>query len=51
MLVMCYQDLAKQIAVALRHEEKRCNYLNQQKDIMSAIQDEMATMPEGKYAI
>ena len=48
-LIASYQDLAKQIALALRHEEKRCDFLNIQKAQMMAIRDEVATMPEGKY--
>ena len=47
-LIRAYQDLAKQLAVALRHEEKRCGYLSGQKYIMTQIQEEMNTMPEGK---
>ena len=27
-IVSCYQDLAKQITVALKHEERRCQYLS-----------------------
>ncbi|CAH1794229.1 unnamed protein product [Owenia fusiformis] len=45
-LINSYHDLAKQIAIALRHEERRCSYLNREKDIMVAVQDELASMPE-----
>ncbi|XP_064625379.1 GATOR1 complex protein NPRL3-like [Lineus longissimus] len=45
-VINCYHDLAKQIAVALRHEQTRCNYLSQQKSIMWGIQDDIASLPE-----
>ena len=34
--------------MALQHEENRCGYLDSQKGMMTAIHEEMATMPEGK---
>ena len=46
-LVAAYQDLSKQIAITLRHEEKRCDYVSQQKAAMLTIQDEAAAMTEG----
>ena len=46
-MVAGYFDLAKQLSVSLRHEERRCGYLNRQKNIMLSIYDEMTTMPEG----
>ena len=50
-MIRCYQDLSRQLGVALRHEDRRCNYLNSQKDIMMHIQDEVATMPEGETSL
>ena len=47
MLVSCYHDLSQQLAVALRHEEKRCGYLSEQASTMCSIQDDMASQPEG----
>ena len=47
LLIRSYQDLAKQLAVALQHEENRCGYLDSQKGMMTTIHEEMATMPEG----
>lgn len=47
-MISCYQDLARQLAVALRHEEKRCGYLHSQKDLMIQTVDEVATMTEGR---
>ncbi|XP_052227787.1 GATOR complex protein NPRL3-like isoform X2 [Dreissena polymorpha] len=45
-VVSCYQDLAKQITVALKHEERRCQYLSTQAKIMATVHDEVASMPE-----
>lgn len=50
-LINCYQDLTKQLALALRHENKRCDYLDQQKNLMMAIQEEATTVPEGGAGI
>ncbi|KAH3779850.1 hypothetical protein DPMN_157658 [Dreissena polymorpha] len=47
-VVSCYQDLAKQITVALKHEERRCQYLSTQAKIMATVHDEVASMPEGR---
>ena len=44
-IVACYQDLAKQITVALKHEE-RCQYLSTQAKIMTTVHDDIATLPE-----
>jgi hypothetical protein len=49
-LVLSYQDIAKHLAVGLRHEEQRCGYLTQQKNIMWTIQDDVAMLPEGSHA-
>ncbi|XP_045213441.1 GATOR complex protein NPRL3-like [Mercenaria mercenaria] len=45
-IVSCYQDLAKQLTVALKHEEKRCHYLSTQAKIMTTVFDEVASLPE-----
>ncbi|XP_064611275.1 GATOR1 complex protein NPRL3-like [Liolophura sinensis] len=45
-VVSCYQDLAKQLTVAIRHEETRCHYLTAQTKIILSIHDEVAAMPE-----
>ncbi|WAQ97433.1 NPRL3-like protein [Mya arenaria] len=39
-VVSCYQDLAQQITVALRHEERRCQYLSTQAKVMTTVHDE-----------
>lgn len=46
-VVNYYQDLAKQITVAIRHEECRCNYLTLQTKAMQQVHDEMTPLPEG----
>ncbi|KAI0217016.1 GATOR complex protein NPRL3 [Lamellibrachia satsuma] len=46
MLISCYHDLSKQLAVALRHEEKRCGFLSEQASKMCSTQDDMASQPE-----
>ena len=43
----CYLELAKQLTVAIGHEERRCQYLSLQAKIMMAANDEVAAMPEG----
>ncbi|XP_072167611.1 GATOR1 complex protein NPRL3-like [Diadema setosum] len=45
-LVHCYQDLSKRLALALKHEEKRCGYLSHQALIMVRAEDEVAGQPE-----
>ena len=42
----CYQDLAKQVTVALKHGERRCQYLSTQAKIMTTVHDDIATLPE-----
>lgn len=45
-VIRCYHEFSKRIAIALRHEQKRCGYLSNQARIMLAVQDEIATLPE-----
>ncbi|XP_060579018.1 GATOR1 complex protein NPRL3-like [Ruditapes philippinarum] len=45
-IVSCYQDLAKQLSVALKHEEKRCQYLSTQAKIMTKEHEEVPSLPE-----
>ncbi|KAI8512153.1 Nitrogen permease regulator-like 3 [Branchiostoma belcheri] len=42
-----YHDLSKRLALAIRHEEWRCGYLNRQAQIMRDVHDEVSAMPEG----
>ena len=46
-VISAYQELAKQISVALMHEERRCGYFTRQKLRMWALQDDISTSPEG----
>jgi len=46
-VISAYQELAKQISVALMHEERRCGYFTKQKLRMWALQDDISTSPEG----
>ncbi|XP_078611408.1 GATOR1 complex protein NPRL3-like isoform X4 [Branchiostoma floridae x Branchiostoma japonicum] len=41
-----YHDLSKRLALAIRHEEWRCGYLNKQAQIMRDVHDEVSAMPE-----
>lgn len=50
-VISCYQELAKQLTVALKHEEKRCQYLSTQAKIMSTVHDEVASLPEGRHVL
>ncbi|KAK2143143.1 hypothetical protein LSH36_873g00006 [Paralvinella palmiformis] len=45
-ILMCYHNLTKQLAIALRHEERRCGLLSEQKRTIWSIQDEIAARPE-----
>ncbi|XP_071814720.1 GATOR1 complex protein NPRL3-like [Apostichopus japonicus] len=45
-LIQCYQDLSKRLAVALKHEERRCGYLSRQAVVVHTTMDEVAAMPE-----
>jgi len=47
-VISAYQELAKQISVALMHEERRCGYFTRQKLRMWALQDDINTSPEGE---
>jgi len=46
-VISAYQELAKQVSVALMHEERRCGYFTKQKLRMWALQDDISTTPEG----
>jgi hypothetical protein len=47
-IVIKYQDLSKQLAIALHSEEARCGYLSIQAHIMNKCHEECAQQPEGK---
>lgn len=39
-LVKCYYDLSKMLGITLRHEEKRCGYVFEQTQLMTATHDD-----------
>ncbi|XP_072044345.1 GATOR1 complex protein NPRL3-like isoform X1 [Amphiura filiformis] len=45
-LVQCYQDLSKRLALALKHEQRRCGYLSHQAITMVSVYDEVMALPE-----
>jgi len=45
-VVQCYHELSHRIGLALKHEEKRVGYLNQQTKCLIAAMDEVITLPE-----
>ena len=47
-VISAYQELAKQVSVALMHEERRCGYFTKQKLRMWALQDDTSSSPEGE---
>jgi len=46
-VISAYQELARQLSVALMHEERRCGYFTKQKLRMWALQDDTSASPEG----
>ncbi|XP_033945245.1 GATOR1 complex protein NPRL3 isoform X3 [Pseudochaenichthys georgianus] len=45
-VLSCMHNLSRRIAIALQHEERRCQYLTREAKLMLAIQDEITTMTE-----
>ncbi|KAI1883947.1 hypothetical protein AGOR_G00221320 [Albula goreensis] len=45
-VISCMHNLSRRIAIALQHEERRCQYLTRQAKLMLALQDEVTTMAE-----
>ncbi|XP_034075833.1 GATOR complex protein NPRL3 isoform X3 [Gymnodraco acuticeps] len=45
-VISCMHNLSRRIAIALQHEERRCQYLTREAKLMLAIQDEITTMTE-----
>ena len=41
-------NLSRRIAIALQHEERRCQYLTREAKLMLAMQDEVTTMTESE---
>ncbi|XP_046690518.1 GATOR complex protein NPRL3 isoform X2 [Silurus meridionalis] len=45
-VISCMHNLSRRIAIALQHEERRCQYLTREAKLMLAVQDELTTMTE-----
>uniref|UniRef100_A0A673GN14 GATOR complex protein NPRL3 n=1 Tax=Sinocyclocheilus rhinocerous TaxID=307959 RepID=A0A673GN14_9TELE len=45
-VINCMHNLSRRIAIALQHEERRCQYLTREAKLMLAVQDEVTTMTE-----
>ncbi|XP_029913720.1 GATOR1 complex protein NPRL3 isoform X2 [Myripristis murdjan] len=45
-VISCMHNLSRRIAIALQHEERRCQYLTREAKLMLAVQDEITTMTE-----
>ncbi|XP_063043065.1 GATOR complex protein NPRL3 isoform X2 [Engraulis encrasicolus] len=45
-VISCMHNLSRRIAIALQHEERRCQYLTREAKLMLAMQDEVTTMTE-----
>uniref|UniRef100_A0A8C1X3G0 GATOR complex protein NPRL3 n=1 Tax=Cyprinus carpio TaxID=7962 RepID=A0A8C1X3G0_CYPCA len=47
-VINCMHNLSRRIAIALQHEERRCQYLTREAKLMLAVQDEVTTMTESE---
>lgn len=45
-VINCMHNLSRRIAIALQHEERRCQYLTREAKLMLSVQDEITTMTE-----
>ncbi|XP_024128034.1 GATOR complex protein NPRL3 isoform X1 [Oryzias melastigma] len=45
-VISCMHNLSRRIAIALQHEEHRCQYLTREAKLMLSVQDEITTMTE-----
>nr|XP_046187442.1 GATOR complex protein NPRL3-like isoform X1 [Oncorhynchus gorbuscha]XP_046187443.1 GATOR complex protein NPRL3-like isoform X1 [Oncorhynchus gorbuscha] len=45
-VISCMHNLSRRIAIALQHEECRCQYLTREAKLMLAVQDEVTNMTE-----
>uniref|UniRef100_A0A8C6L6G3 GATOR complex protein NPRL3 n=1 Tax=Nothobranchius furzeri TaxID=105023 RepID=A0A8C6L6G3_NOTFU len=43
-VISCMHNLSRRIAIALQHEERRCQYLTREAKLMLAVQDEITTV-------
>lgn len=42
-VISCMHNLSRRIAIALQHEERRCQYLTREAKLMLAVQEEITT--------
>lgn len=47
-LISSVHKLSQRVAVALQHEEHRCQYLTRQAKLMLAVQDEVPSITESE---
>lgn len=47
-VISCMHNLSRRIAIALQHEERRCQYLTREAKLMLAVQEEITTGTEGE---
>ncbi|XP_067088775.1 GATOR complex protein NPRL3 isoform X2 [Osmerus mordax] len=45
-VISCMHNLSRRIAIALQHEERRCQYLTREAKLMLAVQDEVTALTE-----
>uniref|UniRef100_A0A8C7ZD75 GATOR complex protein NPRL3 n=1 Tax=Oryzias sinensis TaxID=183150 RepID=A0A8C7ZD75_9TELE len=45
-VISCMHNLSRRIAIALQHEEHRCQYLTREAKLMLSVQDEITTMTD-----
>ncbi|XP_056608635.1 GATOR complex protein NPRL3 isoform X3 [Triplophysa dalaica] len=45
-VISCMHNLSRRIAIALQHEERRCQYLTREAKLMLAVQEEVTTMTD-----
>ncbi|XP_027897385.1 GATOR1 complex protein NPRL3 isoform X5 [Xiphophorus couchianus] len=45
-VISCMHNLSRRIAIALQHEERRCQYLTREAKLMLSMQDEITTTTE-----
>lgn len=47
-VINCMHNLSRRIAIALQHEELRCQYLTREAKLMLAVQEEITTVTESE---
>ena len=50
-VINCMHNLSRRIAIALQHEERRCQYLTREAKLMLSVQDEITTMTESELLV